>query len=134
MRDALTAKIKTLPEVLRHSLTWDQGIEMQNWKGVKIDAGVNVHFCDPHSRWQRGINEKHEWPAAPVLPKGTYLSIHAAQDLDPVAEELNDRPHKRLELRKPIELIGGLLLQWPPESAVPWQYLVLQESSFEMDS
>lgn len=29
MRDALAAKIKTLPEALRHSLTWDQGIQMQ---------------------------------------------------------------------------------------------------------
>ena len=28
VRDALTAKIKTLPEVLRASLTWDQGPEM----------------------------------------------------------------------------------------------------------
>jgi len=30
MRDALAAKIKTLPEALRHSLTWDQGIEVQD--------------------------------------------------------------------------------------------------------
>ena len=29
--DALAAKIKTLPEVLRASLTWDQGPEMRNW-------------------------------------------------------------------------------------------------------
>jgi transposase, IS30 family len=30
VRDALAAKIKTLPEVLRASLTWDQGPEMGN--------------------------------------------------------------------------------------------------------
>ncbi|HEY8702449.1 MAG TPA: IS30 family transposase, partial [Arthrobacter sp.] len=39
------------------------------------------------------------------------LSIHSAEDLDWVAQELNDRPRKRLEFRKPIELIEGLLLQ-----------------------
>ena len=57
MRDALAAKIRTLPEALRHSLTWDQGIEMQDWKSVKMDAGIDIYFCDPHSPWQRGINE-----------------------------------------------------------------------------
>jgi IS30 family transposase len=36
------------------------------------------------------------------------LSFHGAEDLDWVAQELNDRPRKRLEFRKPIE---GLLLQ-----------------------
>ena len=34
VRDALAAKIKTLPEMLRASLTWDQGPEMGKWKQV----------------------------------------------------------------------------------------------------
>jgi IS30 family transposase len=45
------------------------------------------------------------------FPTGTELSIHSAADLDWVAQELNDRPRKRLEFRKPIELIEDLLLQ-----------------------
>jgi hypothetical protein len=32
VRDALEAKIKTLPDVLRASLTWDQGPEMRDWE------------------------------------------------------------------------------------------------------
>ena len=32
VRDALTEKIKTIPEILRASLTWDQGIEMHQWE------------------------------------------------------------------------------------------------------
>ncbi|MDZ4353675.1 MAG: IS30 family transposase, partial [Arthrobacter sp.] len=111
MRDALTAKIKTLPEALRHSLTWDQGIEMQDWKTVKMDAGIDIYFCDPHSPWQRGINENTNGLLRQYFPKGTDLSIHSATDLDWVAQELNDRPRKRLEFRKPIELIERLLLQ-----------------------
>ena len=49
--------------------------------------------------------------AAPVLPKGTGLSVHSAEHLDWVAQELNDRPRKRLAFNKPIELIGDLLLR-----------------------
>ena len=57
VRDALTAKIKTLPEVLRASLTWDQGPEMGLWKKVAVDADIDIFFCDPHAPWQRATNE-----------------------------------------------------------------------------
>jgi len=57
VRDALAAKIKTLPESLRLSLTWDQGPEMRDWKHVSVDADIDIYFCDPHSPWQRGTNE-----------------------------------------------------------------------------
>ncbi len=45
------------------------------------------------------------------MPKGTDLSVHGQADLDAIAAELNDRPRKRLNYRKPIEEIGPLLLQ-----------------------
>ncbi len=49
--------MKTLPEALRRSLTFDQGPEMGDWKQAQIDAGIEVYFCDPHAPWQRGSNE-----------------------------------------------------------------------------
>lgn len=78
---------------------------------MKIDAGIDIYFCDPHSPWQRGINENTNGLLRQYFPKGTDLSIHSVEDLDWVAQELNDRPRKRLEFRKPIELFEGLLLQ-----------------------
>jgi IS30 family transposase len=56
VRDALAAKIKTLPEVLRASLTWDQGPEMRDWKHVAVAADIDIFFCDPHPL-QRATNE-----------------------------------------------------------------------------
>ena len=44
-------------------------------------------------------------------PKGTDLGVHSSDDLDWVAQELNDPPRKRLAFKKPIELIGDLLLR-----------------------
>ena len=41
-------------------------------------------------------------------PKGTDLSAHSEGFLDAVADELNDRPRKRLRFRKPIEEIAEL--------------------------
>ena len=111
VRDALAAKIKTLPEMLRASLTWDQGPEMGKWKQVAIDADIDIYFCDPHAPWQRATNENTNGLLRQYFPKSSDLSAHSIEDLDWVAAELNDRPPKRLGFNKPIEQIGSLLLR-----------------------
>jgi IS30 family transposase len=108
---ALAAKIRTLPETVRRSLTWDQGPEMRDWKQVRIAADVEIFFCDPHKPWQRGTNENTNGLLRQYFPKGSDLSVHSEADLDWVAAELNDRPRKRFGFRKPDELIGHLLQQ-----------------------
>jgi IS30 family transposase len=54
VRDAIARTITTVPEQLRRSLTWDQGAEMAQHARLRIDTGLQVDFCDPHSPWQRG--------------------------------------------------------------------------------
>jgi IS30 family transposase len=57
VRDAIAASITTLPDQLRRSLTWDQGAEMAQHAQLRIDIGLAIYFCDPHSPWQRASNE-----------------------------------------------------------------------------
>jgi transposase, IS30 family len=109
LREPLTRRLLQLPAPLRRSLTWDQGPEMRDWKEVAAAAGVDIYFCDPHSPWQRGVNENTNGLLRQYFPKGTDLSVHSREDLERVAAELNDRPRKRLGFHKPIELIGPLL-------------------------
>ena len=71
--DAITRTIITLPEQLRRSLTWDQGTEMAQQARLKIDAGIQVYFCDPHSPWQRGTNDNTNGLLRQYFPKGTDL-------------------------------------------------------------
>jgi transposase, IS30 family len=52
VRDAIAAKITTLPEQLHKTLTWDQGAEMAQHTQLRIDTGVAIYFCDPHSPWR----------------------------------------------------------------------------------
>jgi IS30 family transposase len=80
VRDAITRSIITLPEALRRSLTWDQGAEMAQHAGIKIDASVQVYFCDPHSPWQRGTNENTNGLLRQYFPTGTDLSMHSAEE------------------------------------------------------
>ena len=108
---ALATKIQTLPEALRRSLTWDQGPEMRDWQQVRIDADIEIFFCDPHAPWQRGINENTNGLLRQYFPKGTDFSGVTEAALDAVAHELNDRPRKRLDFYKPTEKIADLLLR-----------------------
>jgi transposase, IS30 family len=108
---ALATKIQTLPDALRRSLTWDQGPEMRDWKQVRVDAGIDVFFCDPHAPWQRGSNENTNGLLRQYFPKGTDFSTVTEADLDAVADELNDRPRKRLAFANPSEQLSELLLQ-----------------------
>ncbi len=109
VRDAITSTITTLPEQLRRSLTWDQGTEMAQHAQLRIDTGVAVYFCDPHSPWQRGTNENTNGLLRQYFPKGTDLSLHSADDLAAVASALNGRPRKTLGWRTPAETFDALL-------------------------
>ena len=109
VRDAITRTITTLPEGLRRSLTWDQGAEMTQHARLRIDTGVEVYFCDPHSPWQRGTNENTNGLLRQYFPKGTDLSVHGVDDLAAVAAALNARPRKTLGWRTPAEAFDEVL-------------------------
>ncbi len=109
VRDAIARTIVTLPEQLRRSLTWDQGTEMAQHAQLRIETGLPVYFCDPHSPWQRGTNENTNGLLRQYFPKGTDLSRHSAEDLAAVASALNSRPRKTLGWKTPAEALNEYL-------------------------
>jgi IS30 family transposase len=110
VRDAIATTITTLPEQLRRSLTWDQGAEMAAHAQIRVDTGLPIYFCDPHSPWQRGTNENTNGLLRQYFPKGTDLTRHSADDLAAVAAALNGRPRKTLEWKTPAEALDNLLV------------------------
>ena len=109
VRTAMAAKIKTLPEHLVKSITWDQGAEMAQHRQFSIDTGVDIYFCDPHSPWLRGSNENTNGLLRQWMPKGTDLSVHTEADLDAFAYKLNNRPRQTLGFMKPSRALAELV-------------------------
>ncbi len=105
VREAITRTITTLPEQLRRSLTWDQGAEMSQHAQLRIEASVQVFFCDPHSPWQRGTNENTNGLLRQYFPKGTDLSRWSRDEIEAVAAALNARPRKTLGWKTPAEAL-----------------------------
>ncbi len=93
---AVARTITPLPEQLRRPLAWDQGAEMSQHAQLRINTGMGIYFCDPHSPWPRGTNENTNGLLRQCCPKGAGLSVHSTDDPAAVAMALNARPARPL--------------------------------------
>lgn len=111
--DALAARVQTLPDQLRASLTWDRGMELADHKRFSVSTDVAVFFCDPQAPWQRGTNENTNGLLRQYFPKNTDLAIHSQADLDAVAARLNARPRKTLQYATPADTFEAIVASTP---------------------
>ena len=109
VRDAMIHAAATLPEALKRSLTWDRGTEMARHAEITLATEMAVFFADPHSPWQRGLNENTNGLLRQYFPKGTDLAGHSAEHLAAVADKLNNRPRKTLNWLSPKQKLNLLL-------------------------
>jgi len=100
-----------LPEHARLSTTLDNGSENTNHMEVKETLGIQAYFADPYSSWQRGGNENCNLWIRYYFPKGTDFSTITDEELRDVEWELNNRPRKRLNFKKPQEVFAEYLNQ-----------------------
>ena len=107
--DGFSEALSAIPPELRKTFTYDQGREMSKHAQLTERTGVAVYFCDPHSPWQRGLNENTNGLLRQYLPKGVDLSVYTQAQLDEIAWSLNTRPRKSLGFRSPVEVYSELL-------------------------
>jgi len=109
--DAVIEQMSAVPAWFARTLTWDRGKELAQHQRITAATGIAVYFADPYSPWQRGSNENTNGLLREYLPKGTDLSTCTPAQLQAIADELNDRPRKRLGYHTPAEALAKLLTE-----------------------
>jgi IS30 family transposase len=97
-----------LPAQLRKSTTMDNGRE--NHLHMQLgELSMKTYFADPYSSWQRGTNENTNGLIRRYLPKKTAFTNLTQEELDDIVWEINNRPRKVLQYKKPIEILSGAI-------------------------
>ena len=104
VRRAFARELRTLPQQLARSLTYDRGKEMTEHRLFTDETQIQVYFAHPHSPWERGTNENTNGLIRQFYPKGTDFSTVARHEIKHVQALLNGRPRKVLNWRLPSEV------------------------------
>ena len=88
-----------------YTITLDNGSEFADFKGIEEDLNTTIYFADPHSPWQRGLNENTNDILRFFFPKGTDFSLVSEEELLKVVHLINSRPRKYLDYLSPIDFV-----------------------------
>lgn len=101
--DAACQKLLPLKDKVL-TITSDNGSEFAGHKKIALSLGADFFFADPYSSWQRGTNENTNGLVRQYFPKKTDFSILSDEDIQLVADRLNNRPRKSLGFKSPNEI------------------------------
>ena len=84
------------------SLTYDNGLEFAGHEQVNRVLGSDSYFCKPYSSWEKGGVENFNGLIRQYLPKQSSLKHISADYLDEIVTEINSRPKKVINWKKPL--------------------------------
>lgn len=109
-KEEATARTIKLIEEHDHrfrTITADNGTEFHGYKDVELAVDVKFYFATPHHSWERGTNENTNGLIRQYLPKLHSMKEVTQQKCNAIANQLNDRPRKRLGYQTPREALCG---------------------------
>lgn len=87
------------------SLTVDNGSENSQHEEITEKLNMPIFFCHPYHSWEKGSNENLNGLVRRYLPKRSSLMDITQEDLNDIADELNNRPRKILGYQTPKEVL-----------------------------
>lgn len=88
------------------TITLDNGSEFADFLNIEKDLNTTIYFADPHSPWQRGLNENTNDILRFFYPKGTDFLNVPVEEFQNVVHLINNRPRKCLGYLSPIEFLS----------------------------
>lgn len=105
---AVIDALQDFPESWLKTLTLDNGTEFAQHEEIAQTLPIDIYFADPYASYQRGTNENTNGLVRRYLPKGTDFANITQEQLDAIADELNNRPRKKLAYRTPNQVFQKL--------------------------
>ena len=87
------------------TITLDNGSEFADFVNIESDLQTTIYFADPHSPWQRGLNENTNDILRFFYPKGTNFLNVTEEEFQDVIHLINSRPRKCLGYLSPLEFL-----------------------------
>jgi IS30 family transposase len=89
-----------------HTITLDNGKEFCKHGVLSQVLGADIYFAKPYHSWERGLNENTNGLVRQYFPKGTSFDNISSQQLQEVAQKINNRPRKCLDYQTPFEVFS----------------------------
>jgi IS30 family transposase len=106
-----TRTIELFQEVksdFRKTITFDNGTEFSKHQELSEELELDIFFANPHSPWERGLNEHTNGLIREFLPKGTNFRGVTDEELKKIVDLINNRARESLDFRTPYEVFYNL--------------------------
>ena len=87
------------------SITTDNGTEFSKFLEIIQDTNTKIYFCHPYCSGEKGTNEKHNSMIRYFIPKKTLIENYTCEDINKIAEWMNNYPRKILNYKTPLEAL-----------------------------
>jgi IS30 family transposase len=105
----LIARMSTLPQRLRRTMTSDNGSENTNHKDITKSLEMLFYYCHAYHSWERGTNENTNGRLRYFIPKGMSIDSLDEKTIQLVEWKLNSTPRKCLKWKTPLEVLEKIL-------------------------
>ncbi len=85
------------------SFTTDNGSEFSYFLDIIKDTKANIYFCHPYCSGEKGTNEKNNSIIRYFIPKKTLIESYSFDDINNIANWMNNYPRKILNYKTPLE-------------------------------
>ena len=87
------------------SYSTDNGSEFSDFLGIIKDSKTSIYFCHPYCSGEKGTNEKQNSMIRYFIPKGNLIENYSYEDINNIANWMNNYPRKILNYYTPQEVL-----------------------------
>ena len=87
------------------TITTDNGTEFSGFKEIIKDTKAKIYFCHPYCSGEKGSNERNNEIIRYFIPKSTLIENYSYEDINNIANWMNNYPRKILDYKTPLEAL-----------------------------